>query len=126
MAKAEGFIEGQPLGQKGATGATGEHTVSVTIPEGMSHEAFKVTLVWTDLPGKLLVNDLDLIVKAGREERHGNLEAGDNSFDRDNNVEQVTWKNPPPGPMEITVRAYKICQLSGSKTQDYALAWKLF
>lgn len=121
VAKASGFLEGRPLRQ----GETAD-IISVTIPAQMASSSFKVTLVWTDPPGKLLLSDLDLIVRAGGEERHGNVEAGSNDFDRVNNVEQVTWDNPPAGPLEIAVHAYNIHRLLGNLTQDYALVWKLF
>lgn len=119
VAKAEGFIEGPPLRKDE------KKTFSVTIPDG-TYESFKVTLVWTDVPGKLLVNDLDLIVVAGGQERHGNVDPGSHAYDRINNVEQVTWENPPTGTVDIAVRAYNVRQLPGVETQDYALAWKLF
>lgn len=76
----------------------------------------KVTLVWTDAPGAALQNDLDLIVRAGGEERHGNLPAGSTAFDRNNNVEQVIWASVPAGPVEVIVRAYRAIQ-----PQTYAL-----
>ena len=77
----------------------------------------KVTLVWTDPPGEALQNDLDLIVRtADGQERHGNVSPSSIEFDRRNNVEQVIWKDVPPGKVEIVVRAYRILRL-----QSYAL-----
>src|SRR5262249_53073676 len=71
---------------------TGEQTQqAVTVPVGA--RVLKVTLVWTDPPGEGLQSDLDLIVKAGGQERHGNMPAGSADFDRTNNVEQVVWTN---------------------------------
>jgi hypothetical protein len=74
----------------------------------------------------LLVNDLDLIVRAGGKERHGNVEGDSPEYDRVNNVEQVTWENPPAGPVKIVVRAHNVPRIRGNMTQDYALVWKLF
>lgn len=68
----------------------------------------KVTLVWTDPPGEALQNDLDLIVvRAGGDERHGNVAVGSTAFDRTNNVEQVHWRDAPAGAYEIVVRAHR-------------------
>ncbi len=62
---------------------------TVTIPAGSSR--LKVTLVWTDPPGEGLQSDLDLVVVANKQERHGNMPAGSKDFDRRNNVEQVIF-----------------------------------
>jgi hypothetical protein len=92
-----------------------EQTVTVTVPAGAA--AIKVTLVWTDRPGEGLQNDLDLIVRAGGSERHGNQAATATAFDRTNNVEQVIWDHPPAGNMDIVVRAFRAAQFQ----QKYAL-----
>lgn len=67
----------------------------------------KVTLAWTDAPGEALQSDLDLIVIADGQERHGNLGASP-YFDRANTVEQVDWEAPPPGDLRILVRAHRL------------------
>ena len=79
---------------------------SVTVPAGA--KLLKATLVWTDPPGEGLQSDLDLIVKTGGKERHGNMPAGAAGFDRTNNVEQVLWTNVPVGPVTITVAAHRV------------------
>jgi serine protease AprX len=79
---------------------------SVTVPAGA--KLLKATLVWTDPPGEGLQSDLDLIVKTGGKERHGNMPAGAAGFDRINNVEQVLWTNVPVGPVTITVAAHRV------------------
>ena len=66
----------------------------------------KVTLVWTDPPGEGLQSDLDLIVNAGNQERHGNMPAGSKGFDRKNNVEQVIWEQVPAGEITVSVVAH--------------------
>jgi serine protease AprX len=86
---------------------TGETlTQSVTVPAGA--KALKATLVWTDPPGEGLQSDLDLIVKSGAEERHGNMPAGSADFDRTNNVEQVVWRNVAVGTVTVTVAAHRV------------------
>ena len=86
---------------------TGEKTEqAVAVPPGA--KVLKATLVWTDPPGEGLQSDLDLIVKTGAQERHGNMPAGSTSFDRTNNVEQVVWANVPAGPVTVTVTAHRV------------------
>ncbi|GAB3949337.1 S8 family serine peptidase [Streptomyces sparsus] len=96
-----------------------ERTIRVTVPQGTGH-TLKVTLVWTDPPGPALQNDLDLIVRAGGRERHGNM-GTDSGFDRVNNIEQVRWKDIPAGETEVVVRAHRITRFA----QPYALAWRI-
>lgn len=67
----------------------------------------KVTLAWTDAPGEALQSDLDLVVIVDGEERHGNLGKSP-WFDRANTVEQVDWESPPPGTVEVLVRAHRL------------------
>ncbi len=129
-----GLTEGGPLKQGG------EDKSVIQIPEGRSrHEAgdagegdapagastgltLKVTLVWSDPPGAALQNDLDLIVRTpGGHERHGNMGANTEGFDRTNNVEQIVWENIPPGRAEIIVRAHRITRFP----QPYAYAWRI-
>jgi hypothetical protein len=47
--------------------------------------------------------------------------AGSTDFDRLNNVEQVTWSNPPAGNAVITVKAFRIT----TSPQSYALVVSL-
>ena len=83
--------------------------------------SLKVTLVWSDPPGAMLQNDLDLIVTASDgQERHGNMGLA-KGFDRVNNVEQVVWNNIPTGDVKITFRAFHITQFA----QPYAFAWRI-
>ncbi|GAA1059922.1 S8 family serine peptidase [Agromyces bracchium] len=90
-------------------------------PPAPGGATFKVTLVWSDPPGALLQNDLDLIViAADGTERHGNVGTGA-GFDRDNNVEQVRWVGMPPGAAKVVVRAFRIMQFA----QPYAFAWRI-
>jgi serine protease AprX len=79
-------------------GAGDEQTFAVEIPANA--KALAVTLVWTDLPGERLVNDLDLIVRIRDQEKA--------PFDRVNNVEEVIWPAPPAGKAEVVVRAYDV------------------
>jgi serine protease AprX len=101
-----------PVGRKGAAARSGTTGISPSL---------KVTLVWSDPPGAMLQNDLDLIVRASNgEERHGNM-GPTKKFDRVNNVEQVVWNNIPAGDVKITFRAFHITQFP----QPYAYAWRI-
>lgn len=77
----------------------------------------KVTLVWSDPPGEGLQSDLDLIVRTGNQERHGNMPAGSKDFDRKNNVEQVLWEQFPAGQVTVSVSAHAVTLAP----QNYAL-----
>jgi serine protease AprX len=93
-----------------------EETRTVTV--AAANQTIKATLVWTDPAGSGLQNDLDLILRAANgTEQHGNVPANSTSFDRVNNVEQVTWGNVPIGDVQIITRANRITQA----TQSYAL-----
>lgn len=89
-----------------------EEVILVAVPAGAT--LLKATLVWTDPAGETLQNDLDLIVRAGGQERHGNVPAGSAAFDRVNNVEQVLWDNVPAGNAEVVVRAFRVTLLPQS------------
>lgn len=100
-----------------------EEVITLTLPSILppaTAPTLKVTLVWTDAPGEALQNDLDLIVRAGGQERHGNMATRSTAFDRTNNVEQVIWSRIPSGTVEIKVRAHRAIQ-----PQTYALVFRL-
>jgi len=93
----------------------GEEHTAHTI--NAANRTLKVTLVWTDLPGEALQNDLDLIVTTSDGSVfHGNRPAGATDFDRSNNVEQVMVPNVPTGNVDVNVRAFRATQ-----PQTYAL-----
>ncbi|MCK1739953.1 hypothetical protein IVA80_03430 [Bradyrhizobium sp. 139] len=71
--------------------------------------------------GEGLQSDLDLVVVANKQERHGNMPAGSKDFDRKNNVEQVIVENPPPGEAVISVIAHSIAVAP----QNYALVIRM-
>lgn len=99
-----------------------EASFDIVVPQSELAQTLKVTLVYDDMPGERLQNDLNLIVKdsAGKE-KHGNM--GDTSgFDRVNNVEQVVWKEAKPGTYKVTIAAYRTTH----DPQPYAYAWRLF
>jgi serine protease AprX len=101
-----------------------EDTLTINIPTATDTSktgvTLKITLVWTDPPGAMLQNGLDLIVKApDGTERHGNAGLSAD-FDRLNNVEQVVWTNMPVGAAKITICAFKITRFP----QSYAYAWR--
>lgn len=109
-----GFVQFWDEGTQLDTGEEETRTVTVAA----SGQTIKATLVWTDPAGAGLQNDLDLIVRAADgTERHGNVPANSTTFDRVNNVEQVTWSQAPQGEVKIIIRANRITQA----TQPYAL-----
>jgi serine protease AprX len=79
---------------------------TIAIPAGARR--LKVTLVWSDPPGEGLQNDLDLVVVASKQERHGNMPAGSKAFDRKNNVEQVIMDHLASGNAVVSVVAHSI------------------
>jgi len=81
----------------------------------------KITLAWSDPPGAMLQNDLDLIVEAGQIELHGNL-GRKPGFDRSNNVEQVVWEGIPYRTTKVTINAHRITK----EPQHFAYAWRVF
>lgn len=119
--------------------------ISVPVPQGsvLAHQApngqsngatspggltLKVTLVYADLAGARLSNDLNLVIVAGNKERHGNqLNAefavgSSESFDRRNNVEQVVWVNVPGDQVKIVIKGWRLT----SDRVPFAYAWKFF
>jgi len=107
-----------------------EFGFNIPIPEhsGLDHSpmaattrTLKITLVWSDPPGAMLQNDLDLIVKAGDTEYHGNL-GNKPGFDRLNNVEQVVWSGIPQGTAKVTIKAHRITK----DPQNFAYAWRIY
>ena len=92
---------------EGATLDAGEKSQrTFNIPAGSKR--LKVTLVWTDPPGEGLQSDLDLIVRVGSIEQHGNVASGSAEFDRINNVEQVIWDGVPSGTATVIVAAHRV------------------
>ncbi|PVH75535.1 serine peptidase [Cadophora sp. DSE1049] len=92
---------------------------TIPMPQGTGGTSLKISLVWTDTPGPKLHNDLDLIVRVGGQERHGNMGVG-SGFDRVNNVEQVRWEGMPgTGDVEVEVKAFSIMR----GPQEYSYAW---
>jgi serine protease AprX len=80
-------------------------------------QGVKATLVWTDLAGEALQNDLDLVVTMPNGEvYHGNMPAGSSAFDRTNNVEQVFAAAGGAGDVDIAVRCFR-----SIAPQSYAL-----
>lgn len=88
----------------------------------------KVTLVYADLPGASLSNDLNLVVAAGGRQRHGNQDGQEfdihamEPFDRGNNVEQVVWPQIPEDVAKVTVKHYRLL----SPRVPFAYAWRFF
>ena len=106
---AVGCHEGKPLDD--------DETYSREIDIQGSGKTLKVTLVWADLPGDHLQNDLALTAAVDGATRQGNP-----TNDRRNNVEQIVWANIPTGTAKVTVQVKRLT----SGTQDFALVWKLY
>jgi hypothetical protein len=123
LARSLGLTAGETLELhdegRALDGAGDEQSFAIVIPANA--RAIEVTLVWTDVAGERLVNDLDLIVRAGNVERHGNMPPGSPSFDRVNNVEDVLWTDPPSGPATVVVRAHDVAL----NPQSFALVIRL-
>ncbi|PSC76615.1 Serine protease ABC transporter B family tagA isoform A [Micractinium conductrix] len=110
---------------------------AVPINQGESHEyciranggPLSITLVWADFPGdvaggKVLVNDLDLSVRAAGLNGvpllgNGGSVSNAANPDSENNVEQVALTTLPPGPVAVTVRGSSIFTAAGAP--QYAL-----
>lgn len=103
--------------------------VEIPIPEQPDPTArgmtFKITMVYADLPGGQLQNDLNLLVIIGGEQRHGN-QAGQSGFDRRNNVEQVCWANIPAVAhdmgVKVVVKPYRFME----DRVPFAYAWRFY
>jgi len=112
------------------TVSQGSHVDIGTISVPNNQAQVKVTLIWTDPPGnpaasKALINNLDLRLIDSNDNEYlpWSLESSDNfrtavrADNNQDNVEQITIDNPPPG--EYTIRI-----LTGdipSGPQDYVL-----
>ena len=100
-----GFHEGRPLrqGEKFELDIEAQNTKG----EGVKR-TLKLTLAYSDRPGKILQNNLNLIVLAADgTEKHGNGFEGD-QYDEANNVEQVVWEGLLPGKLKVIVWAWKM------------------
>jgi subtilisin family serine protease/uncharacterized membrane protein len=93
----------------------------------------RIGLVWTDLPshvysGKMLVNDLDLVVESPSGKLYkGNVFGGGQSIvggtaDDTNNVEMVYIEAPETGEWEVTVSSSQLPPVWGGGVQDYAVS----
>ncbi len=84
--------------------------------------SFVASMAYSDREGKLLQNDLNLIVvDAGGNERHGNG-AGPGQFDTQNNVEKVVWAKVEPGVYQVVVEAVGGFTLL-DEHQGFAAVW---
>ena len=102
---------------------------TVALPTLAGGVTLTATLVWTDLAGDSLQNDLDLTVEAldasgnvipSAPVWHGNKPSGSTDFDRANNVEQVTWPNFPGATARLTITAHRTVQ-----AQNFAVVYRV-
>ena len=100
-----------------ATGSRQRYKFTVKWPSPL-----RLCLVWTDLPGNGLQNNLNVILKnvTTKEKWIGNkdLPRSIHKFDRSNNVKVIRINNPTPGEYIIQINADNIFR----DGQDYALA----
>ncbi|MCJ1290929.1 hypothetical protein MMC34_002471 [Xylographa carneopallida] len=90
--------------------------------QGSDELEMKVTMVYNDLPGFAIQNNLNLAVIENEtgEVRHGGV--SETAMDVQNNVEQVVWYPVPKVPFTVRITAQKIF---GDSDQDFALAWSV-
>jgi hypothetical protein len=88
-----------------------------------TEKELKITMVYNDLPGKQIQNNLNLAVidTTTREIKHGNV--SEDQIDVQNNVEQVTWGPCPLVPLTVRITAQKVFLLND--VQDFVLAWSV-
>ncbi|RPB28997.1 subtilisin-like protein [Terfezia boudieri ATCC MYA-4762] len=106
-----------------AMGHTWDRVMTIRDPGPGQHRRFKVTLVYTDLPGQILQNRLLLTLRHidTGEQINGNI------FEdvvRDNNVQQVVWDNIPTGQVSLRVNAPHI--VGPDERQTFAIVWRLY
>ncbi|CAF9923156.1 MAG: hypothetical protein HETSPECPRED_005255 [Heterodermia speciosa] len=101
----------------------GEKLEFTLAPEKLSDDAeLKITMVYNDLPGRAIQNNLNLAVLDGATgvTRQGGI--SEDKIDLQNNIEQVVWFPAPKSPVIVRVTAQKIFDKS---EQDFALAWSI-
>ncbi|OAL28127.1 hypothetical protein AYO20_09546 [Fonsecaea nubica] len=102
-------------------------TFKITVPQ-TGGRTLKVTLVYADVAGAALANDLNLLAVAGGKERHGNQQdqefdvGATRTFDRRNNVEQIIWAQIPGDEVEIVVKPFRLF----SERVPFAVAWRFY
>lgn len=95
---------------------------------GNNELTLKVTMTYADLSGAALSNDLNLVVIAGKKQRHGNqldqeYDVGAiQPFDRRNNVEQIVWPRVSGDHVQIVVKHFRLL----SDRVPFAYAWKFY
>lgn len=111
---------------------------SPAIPVPSGRNKLVVTLTYPDEPGALLQNDVNLVVRAGEVERHGNMGSGmefdhtsklpcfvhDTSADRTaDNVEKIIWDDVLGTTLTIVVQAFGFT--NSASEQAFAVAWNI-
>ncbi|TVY75067.1 Serine protease/ABC transporter B family protein tagB [Fusarium oxysporum f. sp. cubense] len=123
----KGYLEGELLDEDDQDEFVKTLTLGdLLMPDGPDSEAvtLKVTMVYSDLPGAALQNNINLQVAVGdAPSRFGNL--GDRPDDV-NNVEQVVWSGIPADDREtkITLNVSAPRTMCGDK-QAFALVWSV-
>ncbi|KAF5989474.1 serine protease/ABC transporter B family protein tagB [Fusarium bulbicola] len=122
----KGYLEGEVLDEDGKDEFIEILTLGdLLMPDGPDSKAvtLKVTMVYSDLPGAALQNNINLQVAVGDgPSRFGNL--GDRPDDV-NNVEQVIWSDiPAERDTKITLSVTAPRTMRGDK-QAFALVWSV-
>jgi hypothetical protein len=103
---------------EGRFGQSNEKAISIQI-DAEPERTLKVTLVWSDPPGKKIRNSLLLEVQHANEEPHRGYDLHD--YENLNNVQQVLWEHIPHRDVTVTVKSYDIQELP----QTFAVIWRL-
>lgn len=109
-----GSLIGPPLQQDAI------FTFDLPSAPGSDEFELKITLVYNDLPGGAIQNNLNLIVKNNVTDVTKIGAISEDEIEVQNNVEQVVWDPAPKELVTVSVRAQKI--FPGSE-QDFVLAW---
>ncbi|KAK3316025.1 peptidase S8/S53 domain-containing protein [Apodospora peruviana] len=119
-----GAMIGDPLKQDEAHEFVIPAADAAPLANGDNHTHFKITMVYNDLGGRQIQNNLNLFVTdtATGEETPGNSRSLDDP-DQQNNVEQIVLGYIPQDGIKVRVHAQKIFF---RETQDYVLAWSTF
>ena len=120
------------------TPVTDSRWKSPAIPVPSGRNRLVATLTYPDAPGALLQNDVNLVVRAGEVERHGNM-GSDMGFDHmsklsclvhgtsadrtADNVEKLIWDDVLGTTVTIVVQAYAFTKPDSE--QAFAVAWNI-
>lgn len=91
----------------------GQKELSDKISVKLGDASLKVTLVWSDPPGDLILNSLHLSLKGAGKSKHSPTQY--------NNVQQVLWNDVPQGDFTVLVGSDRLQK----PPQPFAVVWRL-